>query len=72
MSNKIILLSFLFTTIVFAAAKAQQPDTLTVPAAEFKKLMTNDNLVDVRTPEEFNKEHLAGAINIDVKAESLG
>lgn len=39
-------------------------------AEEFSKAITEPNtiIVDVRTPEEYNEGHIAGAKNIDVKS----
>lgn len=43
----------------------------TINVNEFNKALENNDenhiLVDVRTPEEYNSEHLKGAVNIDVK-----
>lgn len=41
-----------------------------MPAAEFRSEIQSHNtqLVDVRTPEEFDESHISGAVNIDVKS----
>jgi rhodanese-related sulfurtransferase len=44
------------------------PDFKTISATEFNMLLRSEKetwLLDVRTPEEFKKGHLAGAININ-------
>lgn len=45
----------------------------TVPADDFETVIadTEVQLVDVRTPEEYAEGHLAGAVNLDVKAPSF-
>ena len=66
----IIIFSVCLTTQII---HAQQPDTLTMPASEFKKHLEEKQgiLVDVRTPEEYGKEHIKGSKNIDVKADDF-
>lgn len=34
--------------------------------AEFAKQISNQNIVDVRTPEEYNEGHIEGAVNINL------
>lgn len=53
----------------FGSCKSNQSIT-SVPAAEFRsEIQSHDTqLVDVRTPEEFDESHISGAVNIDVKS----
>ena len=62
MGMKTLAFIFISVTLCISAVSAQQPDTLTLPAAEFKKLLAEKQgvLIDVRTPEEFSKEKIAG------------
>lgn len=50
-------------------AVAQQKNEVLPPTAFHATLEKSDaQLIDVRTPEEFNKQHLAGAVNIDINS----
>ena len=44
-----------------------------VDVNDFSSFLSNDDVVllDVRTPEEFAESHIAGAINIDIKADDF-
>jgi thioredoxin 1 len=64
----LILLTISFVACVNANSKKDEVTTL--PPADFKKKLTNEpgaQLVDVRTPEEYNSGHLANAMNIDLR-----
>jgi Rhodanese-related sulfurtransferase len=63
------LLFSLLATIVLAACCSDKSAIESLSAEEFElKLQkaSNPQLVDVRTPDEFNESHIAGALNIDV------
>lgn len=64
MKKPIIIMS-LFTTLF--GAKAQNHNFKVLTPSEFKTQIQSDSiqLVDVRTPLEFNSGHINGAINID-------
>lgn len=66
------LLNIFFGSLL-GCMSCQSSDTTirTVNATEFNQLLENSKpiqLVDVRTPEEFQNEHIPGAILIDVKS----
>ncbi len=61
--------------LVFILAACQQPETKskpvnqTVSLEQFEKLMaekSNAQLLDVRTPQEFQAGHISGALNLDI------
>jgi thioredoxin 1 len=63
---KQIILSFLVLVMMACQGGAQSGKT--IPAAEFMKQLAatrNEYLLDVRTPGEYNEEHLNNAVNID-------
>lgn len=65
------ILALLVTTALLAADKPTVPPSVkNVGVDEFEKLRTDKKAVvlDVRTPEEFAKGHIPGAINLDIKA----
>lgn len=52
----------------------QNPGIHTVDAAAFKQIIANSDsvqLIDVRTPEEYQNGHITDAILMDVKADSF-
>ena len=61
-------LSLAWLVLVSVASLAQTPPTLSPDELE-KALITQPDyqLIDVRTPEEFGKEHLKNSLNINVK-----
>lgn len=68
------LLSALVVFVLFSCTSAQNNSTTTISAIEyFKKLSTTKNkqILDVRTPGEFNSEHLANAVNIDYQSSTF-
>lgn len=63
---KQFILSFLVLILMACQGGAQSGKT--IPAAEFMKQLAatrNEYLLDVRTPGEYNEEHLNNAVNID-------
>jgi len=68
MKNLLFLLVVLFG---FSASSCAQTATsagvTTVSAKEFKKMAESGKytVIDIRTPREFNAQHIEGAINID-------
>lgn len=61
--------------LAFIIAACQQPAgttsavNQTIPIEQFEKLISeksNEQLLDVRTPEEFNAGHLSGAVNLNI------
>ena len=63
---KQIILSFLVLVMMACQGGAQSGKT--IPAAEFMQKLAatrNEYLLDVRTPGEYNEEHLNNAVNID-------
>ncbi|WP_051359698.1 rhodanese-like domain-containing protein [Adhaeribacter aquaticus] len=62
-------LVFIFLFLVCQSSFSQTPDKAytTISTTEFQKLIQKrkTTLLDVRTPEEFQKSHLKGAININ-------
>ena len=58
----------LFIGLIFTSCNSQSPAVKNLNADEFEKGIAKPNvqLVDVRTPEEFNEKHIAGAVNINV------
>ena len=63
------LFSFLILVIAFLMTACSQEYT-TVGNDEFSKIISKKNtqLVDVRTPQEYEAGHIPGALNIDVKS----
>ena len=61
----------LFTAIVFAVGCGNRYDS--VDAQEFAKVLENPEvqLIDTRAPEDFNKGHIPGALNIYVDSEDF-
>jgi acetyl esterase/lipase len=72
--RRIFSLGSFLAALSFAGAAAQNPEKAppykNVAPAEFEKLAKQPKhvILDVRTPAEFAKGHIAGAINIDVNA----
>ncbi|AWG21570.1 rhodanese-like domain-containing protein [Flavobacterium faecale] len=66
---KIKILFFIFTSALFLSCNGQNAQNQkTVAAQEFQKEIANTEkpqLIDVRTPEEFESEHLVNATNIN-------
>ncbi len=73
--NKLLLACgiLLFAPQCQAQSPGQKTVITTVDKTQFKSLMQDSIylLLDVRTPEEFNEGHLAGAKNIDVEADTF-
>ena len=68
--KKFAIVLFSAMALISCTTEAQEKDSdvinKVVAAAEFKKLITDDaQLIDVRTPEEYNKGKIANAENID-------
>ena len=58
----------LITIIFFTFLSCVENKNSVVIASEFFEKLKNDNkavLIDVRTPEEFNKGHLRNALNVN-------
>lgn len=58
----------LATAIAVAVVSCKEQKVQTLDAKQFSAVidsLPNEQLVDVRTAEEFNKEHLANAVNMD-------
>ncbi|HEX2616553.1 MAG TPA: rhodanese-like domain-containing protein [Flavobacteriales bacterium] len=62
---KKMLLLLAMTLGLCIGVRAQSPDRLDVPAFKTEVDKGKAQLIDVRTPEEFAKGHLANARNID-------
>jgi len=64
-----ILTIIFLTTIIALTGCQQQPasETITSNYEQINQIIKNENptIVDVRTPEEYNKGHLEGAINMN-------
>lgn len=69
------LLSSLTLVLAFIIASCQQPAGntnpvhQTIPVEQFEKLIaekSNAQILDVRTPAEFNSGHITGAVNLDI------
>jgi len=54
-----------------AGASPQSPDTLT-PATLRERLVAGATVLDARTPDMFDTDHLAGAINLPVSSPGVG
>jgi len=68
----IVILSFITSLIAY---NGSQSDTVTVlTLKEFKEQVDNKQvqLIDVRTPKEYNSGHINGARNIDFNSNSFG
>ena len=72
MKLKVLSLVFLFFGLT-SCLKNQADGVQVLDVAKYEKKMTQPDvqLVDVRTPEEFNEGHLGNAINIDVTADDF-
>lgn len=66
MKSKVLYLVFLFLGVT-SCLKHQADGVQVLDVAKFEKKMAQPDvqLVDVRTPEEFNEGHLENALNID-------
>lgn len=65
---------FLFATSVFFLFSCKSGDSQTLlPPSDFEAKMATlpGDLLDVRTPDEFNTEHLTNATNIDIYSEKF-
>lgn len=65
---------FMVFTVFLLVTACRSFVTTSLESDLFERTMQqtpNAQLVDVRTPEEFNQEHLLNAINIDVKSASF-
>ena len=67
MTTRLLILSILIFTIT--SFTSQTSSFKSVDAKEFEQILRTDTLqiVDVRTPEEFNQGHIQGAICMDVR-----
>ncbi|HWB61914.1 MAG TPA: thioredoxin domain-containing protein [Chitinophagales bacterium] len=67
------LLFVLWSATWVVSCNSQTPGVKTLSPADFEKGITGANvqLVDVRTPEEYNEKHIANAVNIDVEGNSF-
>ncbi|MFD0999772.1 thioredoxin [Ohtaekwangia kribbensis] len=65
-------LTILAMTILLSAVHAQDKQQLSVDEFETKLNQTPESqLVDVRTPEEFRKNHIKGAFNININSDEF-
>ena len=64
-----LFISIIITILIFVNCNAQISQKIkTIPGIEFQKKVNNNEkvqLIDVRSPEEFNGEHLNNAVNIN-------
>ncbi len=70
MRTKLLIMS-IFTSLCSLLSSAQESNTFrSVSVDGFAKVIADTSVVrlDVRTPEEYAEGHIAGALNIDVKA----
>jgi len=67
---QIPLLAIVCSLVFFGSETSAQ----TLPPKEFNQKQKNEKgiLIDVRTPAEFSKERIAGAMNIDVQSDDFG
>lgn len=68
------ILIILAVVLIGSTACTQQKSGISVIEADkFEKQIAKENvqLVDVRTPEEFQEGHIEGAVNIDYKGEEF-
>ena len=72
MKIKVLSLVFLFLGVT-SCLKSPVDGVQVLEVSKYEKKMTQPEvqLVDVRTPEEFNEGHLENAINIDVTADDF-
>lgn len=68
--NSLRKLYIAFSTLLFAACAPKFP---TLMPDEFEQVINEPDvqLIDVRTPEEYEQGHIVGAINIDWKSDSF-
>lgn len=64
-------ISLIIAAIVFATACGRKYDS--VDAREFAEALKNPDvqIIDTRTPQEFNEGHIPGAVNIDLAGEDF-
>lgn len=65
-AKSILLITVFLSEIMTAAAQSKREK---VPSQEFENIMralSDEQIVDVRTPEEFSKGYIEGAFNIDI------
>ena len=66
--NKIVSISLLFLIIILNGCTNSQTSNTNLSAIDFKKKfeeISNEQIIDVRTPQEFSEGHIENAINID-------
>ncbi|GGG51281.1 rhodanese-like domain-containing protein [Bizionia arctica] len=70
---KNILFLFVIIASAFTVNAQEQESAVLLSLSEFKTLIEGQNvqLIDVRTPEEFQEGHIEGAINIDFFSEDF-
>jgi thioredoxin 1 len=58
----------LFVVLLFTSCNTQASKIKELNPADFEKGISNAGvqLIDVRTPEEYNEKHIAGAVNINI------
>ncbi|MBP5516024.1 MAG: rhodanese-like domain-containing protein [Bacteroidales bacterium] len=71
---KRILIMTMFTALFFGCGNGKSNNLIkTVGVEEFASIIAQEDvrLIDVRTPKEYAEGHIAGAENIDVKADDF-
>ncbi len=64
-----IIIVFICTCLTLGVSAQQLPSVKKIEVASLqKKIVRNIQLVDVRTPKEYNEGHIGNAINIDFNA----
>lgn len=64
--------AILTTIVLLSAACAQDKDKLSVDEFDLKLQQTPEaQVVDVRTPEEFKKNHVKGALNVNINSDEF-
>ncbi len=73
MRNKLIPLIVIMMSAMQSFGCSHSDNIVSVSAVEFEKAIKADSvqLLDVRSPQEFAEEHIAGAININVQSDDF-
>lgn len=67
------LIGIFITALIFTSCNSQSSAIKNMNPDDFQKGIAGDNiqLIDVRTPEEYNEKHIAGAVNMNYNGDNF-